>query len=162
MNFGHFARYVLCVSLYYSGVLLLVRAAEAAPPPAGRDPGVPQLFRGPPNYLELAVPSRADGEADGVSAQAYHVLTLSQMLAAKRRPRGSAGTTAVITVDDGYADNFEPLLDAAPQAGAPSTLFVTTDCIDAGDPTAVMWIILSVHHATADRIEVPELGLGPL
>ena len=92
----------------------------------------------------------------------FKVRTLSSVLAVWDGATGLRGDTAVITVDDGYADNFQPLIEAATKFGAPSTLYLTTNCIDTGQPTTVMWVMLAIHHAAVESIDLPEIGRGAM
>ena len=89
----------------------------------------------------------------------YRVQTLSSVVSASNSATGFRGDVVVITADDGYADNFQPLIEAAIKFEAPSTLYVTTNCIDVGEPTTVMWVMLVVHYAAAQSIDLPEIGL---
>jgi peptidoglycan/xylan/chitin deacetylase (PgdA/CDA1 family) len=67
---------------------------------------------------------------------------------------------AVVTVDDGYADNFDPLYRALTEHNVSATVYLTTGCIDSQEPTPIMWVMLAVHHATVSEIELPDAGIG--
>ena len=162
MKFGHVARYLLCLFLYYCGILFVARGLR-------RLRGKHRLvilayhsFSDAVCYLDMAVSPSLFIKQVEYLCKAYRVQALSDALATSERATGVGADTAVITVDDGYADNFQPLLQAATEFAAPSTLYLTTNCIDEREPTAVMWIMLAIHHATVDSIKLPEIGFGTL
>lgn len=157
----HVARYVLCVSLYYSGALFLARAIRRA---RGRRRVVIlayHSFSDSLRYLDMAIPPSLFLEQVRYLRSAFGTFTASDALAPGGAAAGVRGDVAVVTVDDGYADNLEPLLEAARTHGVPATVYLTTGCIDARQPTTAMWIMLAVHHAAGESIELPEAGIGP-
>ena len=160
MRARHFGRYLLCLCLYYSGILFLARAARLR---RGRYRLVVlayHSFSDGISYLDMAVPPSLFREQLRYLCRAFKVRSLSSALASRRGENGVRSDTAVITVDDGYADNFQPLMDAAVTLGAPSTLYLTTGCIDTRRPTTVMSVMLAVHHAAVESIDLSEFGLG--
>lgn len=162
MSARHFGRYLLCLCLYYSGIMFLARAARLW---RGRYRLVVlayHSFSDGISYLDMAVPPSLFREQLRYLCREFKVRSLSSALAAWQGESGVRGDTAVITVDDGYADNFQPLMDAAVTLGAPSTLYLTTGCIDARRPTTFMSVMLAVHHAAVKSIDLSEFGLGAM
>jgi peptidoglycan/xylan/chitin deacetylase (PgdA/CDA1 family) len=162
MSARYLARYLLCLGLYYSGIVFLARAARLW---RGRYRLVVlayHSFSDGISYLDMAVPPSLFREQLRYLCRAFKVRSLSSVLAAWQGKSGVQGDTAVITVDDGYADNFQPLMDGAVTFGAPSTLYLTTGCIDARRPTTVMSVMLAVHHAAVKSIDLSEFGLGAM
>ena len=160
MKVRHLVKYLLCVFLYYSGILFLRRTARVW---RGRYRLVVlayHSFSDEISYLDMAVPPSLFREQLRYLCSAFKVESLSALLAAWRGKTPVQADTAVITVDDGYADSFRPLMDAATAFGAPSVLYLTTGCIDARRPTTVMWVMLAVHHAAVNSIDLSEFGLG--
>jgi peptidoglycan/xylan/chitin deacetylase (PgdA/CDA1 family) len=111
-------------------------------------------------YLDMAVSPELFRKQTRYLAEVFRVKTLTSAVAALNNSKGLPGDTAVITVDDGYADNFQPLLEAVTEFGTPSTLYLTTDCIDLARPTTVMWIMLAIHHAEVESIDLSDTGCG--
>jgi len=72
----------------------------------------------------------------------------------------SMQSVAVVTVDDGYADNYGPLHRALTEHNVAATVYLTTGCIDSQEPTPIMWVMLALHHATVSEIELPDAGIG--
>ncbi len=67
-------------------------------------------------------------------------------------PRPSKRRFVVITLDDGYADNFTCALPILEKFNAPFTLYVTTDLVERGG--SLWWIGLERLIARNDAIEV--------
>jgi peptidoglycan/xylan/chitin deacetylase (PgdA/CDA1 family) len=162
MKLRHVARYALCVSLYYSGVLSMARAIRRA----RRRPRVVILayhsFSDSVRYLDMAISPSLFMEQLRYLRRSFRTLTVSDFLALGDSVTHAADDIALVTVDDGYADNFGPLVEAARTHGVPATVYLTTGCIDTGEPTTAMWIMLAIHHAAAESIDLPEAGVGPV
>ena len=161
MSVRHLARYVLCLGLYYLGIVFLSRTVR-------RWRGNRRVvilayhsFSDCLRYLDMAISPPLFIEQVRYLCKVFRVQTLSKALAAWDNATDLWVDTAVITVDDGYADNFQPLVEVMTKFDAPSTLYVTTNCIDIGQPTPVMWVMLAVHHATVETIDLSEIGRGP-
>lgn len=110
-------------------------------------------------YLNMAVPASLFEEQIRYLQATFQAQTLSIWLSSEDKGRLSSDDVVIITVDDGYADNYEPLLAAAGR-GVPSTLFITTGCIDTADPTSVWMVMLAIHYASIDAIDLRSEGLG--
>jgi peptidoglycan/xylan/chitin deacetylase (PgdA/CDA1 family) len=160
MKLRHAARYLLCVSLYYSGALFLARAIRRA---RGKRRVVIlayHSFSDSVRYLDMAISPSLFREQVRYLRSSFRTLTVSEFLALGEGTPHESRDIALVTVDDGYADNFGPLVEAAGTHGVPATVYLTTGCIDAGQPTAAMRIMLAIHHATRESIELPEAGIG--
>lgn len=162
MKVGHLARYLLCLCLYYSGVYFMVHNIRRAHGHYRVVILAYHSFSDSIRYLDMAVPPSLFMEQVRYLRKTFSVRTLSNFLAVFHSSSGISGDSAVITIDDGYADNFRPLVEAVEKFGAPSTVFLTTDCIDRRQPTSVMWIMLAVHHATVELIDLPDIGIGTM
>ncbi len=155
------ARYLLCFCLYYSGVFFLARSMRRL---LGRYQVVVlayHSFSNDLNYLDMAIPAPLFLSQVRALRKAFNVQTLSDFLASYDQATDIKEDYAVITVDDGYSDNLQPLMEAAEKYGAPSTVYLTTDCIDLRQPSAAMWLMLAIHYATAESIMLPKIGIGP-
>ena len=162
MKLRYLAKYVLCICLYYSGIFFLARAIRQWRGNYRVMILTYHSFSDHVRYLDMAVSPSLFTEQVQYLCKVFRVQTLSSVLAARESTPSFRGDLAVITVDDGYADNFQPLVEAATRFGAPSTLYLATHCIDAGEPTTVMWIMLAVHHAAVDSVDLSAVGLGPV
>jgi peptidoglycan/xylan/chitin deacetylase (PgdA/CDA1 family) len=112
-------------------------------------------------YLDMAVPAPLFLKQVQYLSKAFRVRTLSKCLAAYERRATSRHDYVAITVDDGYADNFNTLMEAVEKYDVPSTVYLTTDCIDRREPSAALWIMLAIHHAKVAVIHLPELVTEP-
>lgn len=162
MEVRYLARYLLCFCLYYFGIVFLARAIR-------RWRGKHRLvilayhsFSDRIRYLDMAVSPSLFMEQVRYLSKVFKVQTLSSALEAWDGAAGLRSDTAVITVDDGYADNFHPLVEATSKFGAPSTLYLTTSCIDTGQPATVMWVMMAIHYAAVESIDLPEIGRGAI
>ena len=66
-----------------------------------------------------------------VVSSGLQVLTVGQLVAARREGRALNGSTVVITCDDGYADTREAFAPTLLDAGLRATVYVSTGTIDA-------------------------------
>lgn len=64
----------------------------------------------------------------------YNVVSLAQLLDARRTGRGLPPCALLVTFDDGWADNVEHALPALQQAGLPALMFVVADAIGRWQP----------------------------
>lgn len=91
-------------------------------------------------------------------ARTYNVLPLSE--AAQRLQAGTLpAAAAVITFDDGYADNFQVAWPILQRYALPATFFIATAFLDGGS----MWnddIIETVRHMPAGELDLGVFGLG--
>lgn len=71
-------------------------------------------------------------------------------------PRPSKRRFVVITLDDGYADNFTCALPVLERFNAPFTVYVTTDMVERGG--YLWWIGLERLIAQNDALEVAPMG----
>jgi len=162
MKMRRVAKYFLCVFLYYSGIVLLARVARAWRGSHRLVVLAYHSFSDSIGYLDMAVPPALFREQLRYLCGTFKVRSLSAVLAEWDARAGLKADTAVITVDDGYADNFGPLTEAAVAFQSPCTLYLTTGCIDARRPTAVMQVMLAVHYASTSSVDLSEFGLGPM
>ena len=156
------AKYMLCLFLYYSGILFLFRFIRKV---RGKHRVVILAYHSFSEkflYLDMSVPPSIFFEQVGYLCRSFQVKILSKLLTDLASESGISEDVAVITVDDGYEDNFVPLSEIAKKFHARSTVYLTTDCIDLGEPTTVMWIMMAIHHAATSTIHIPEISLDPL
>ena len=161
MLFVHWVKYVAAVLVYYSGLFWALRMFRRW----RRGGRVVVLtyhsFSETMSYLNMAVPASLFLEQVRYLQNTFRAKTLSGWLSSGDESQMFSDDVVILTVDDGYADNYEPLLAAADR-GTPSTLFVTTDCIDTAEPTSVWMVMLAIHHASTDAIDLRSEGLGIL
>ncbi len=161
MSFAHWVKYVAAVLLYYSGLFWAMRVFRRWRLGGRVVVLTYHSFSETMSYLNMAVPASLFLKQVRYLQGAFRVQTLSGWLSSRDENQRFHDDVIIITVDDGYADNYEPLLAAADR-GAPSTLFVTTGCIDTAEPTSVWMVMLAIHHASADAIDLRNEGLDIL
>jgi peptidoglycan/xylan/chitin deacetylase (PgdA/CDA1 family) len=69
---------------------------------------------------------------------------------------------AAVTVDDGYADNYEHIFPIAREQNVPITIFVATDYLDSGRLPWPTRISALTHFASANRCYVPASEGSPV
>jgi len=108
-------------------------------------------------YLNRMPPDRFRAQVRYLKAN-YDVVAISDGLesltsdgagARRRRPM------AAITVDDGYADNFQHIFPIAREEGVPVTIFLATDYLDSGRLPWPTRISALLHFATALHCPMP-------
>ena len=90
-------------------------------------------------------------------ATAFRVVSLDDAVAGLNDGTLPA-RTAVITFDDGYADNYSLAMPALRRAGMPATFFIATGFLDGG----IMFndaVIECVRQANGDQIDLSAFGL---
>jgi peptidoglycan/xylan/chitin deacetylase (PgdA/CDA1 family) len=90
----------------------------------------------------------------------YRILGLHEAEEVIKRNQKLKEDVFVITLDDGYVDNYYNVFTIAKQYGISVTIYLTTECINQGWPTFVYWVILAVHNAQEKRIDLSARGLG--
>lgn len=161
MVFAHCVKYLAAVLIYYSGLFLVLRAFRRWRVGGRVVVLTYHSFSETMGYLNMAVPTSLFEEQMRYLQDTFQAQTLSGWLSSEDKSQLSSDDVVIITVDDGYADNYEPLLAAADR-GVPSTLFITTGCIDTAEPTSVWMVMLAIHYASADAIDLRSEGLGVL
>ena len=87
----------------------------------------------------------------------YAVCTLPEAHAYLQGERSPVDRPSlVLTIDDGYADNFELLVPALASLGIPATFFVTTSFIDEGRPPWPVEIAAILRSAATKELNWPE------
>ena len=85
----------------------------------------------------------------------FRVLSLAEMVEELASPTRDRSPKAVVTFDDGYANNLvacEMLADA----GLPWSLFISTGPVGGGNPILPVELCLLILHGRAEQIEVLE------
>jgi peptidoglycan/xylan/chitin deacetylase (PgdA/CDA1 family) len=93
-------------------------------------------------------------------ARSFNLMTVGEAHA-RWQAGGLPSRAAVITFDDGYADNATVALPILQRHGVPATFFVASGFLDGGR----MWndtVIESVRRAPAGPVDLGFLGLGTL
>ena len=88
----------------------------------------------------------------------FEILSLEQLVRDLQQGRSLPKKAAVITFDDGYRDNYVYAFPILRKYAVPPTFFLTTSYI--GGSKLFWWdkVGYLVHHTTAARLEVEELG----
>jgi peptidoglycan/xylan/chitin deacetylase (PgdA/CDA1 family) len=85
----------------------------------------------------------------------YHVVSLEQVLRARRDGARLPSRALLITFDDGWLDNADYALPALRRAGLPAVMFVAADAVGAGQPFFQERVIAAWRRG---RLSVPALA----
>jgi peptidoglycan/xylan/chitin deacetylase (PgdA/CDA1 family) len=153
-----FARKFLFRSLYASGALGLyhrLRNADSLTVVMFHRtlrPGDPRWATCDPDYTldeSLFVESLA------FFARHYHVVSLDQVLRARRDGMQLPPRALLISFDDGWLDNVDYALPALQRSGLPAVMFVAADAVGAGQP---FWQERAIAAWRAGRLTVDALA----
>lgn len=91
--------------------------------------------------------------------RAYRPVPLDAILGPVRAGRAPAPGTVAVTLDDGYADNFEHAFPVLRDLRVPATVYVVSETIDAGPVLWMSELRAAVMATTKDALRV-EIGGG--
>lgn len=119
----------LCAVLYYSGLIALI--ARWCPP---RTPIILAAHRvtADDDPFFPGIPRRRFAAEVRHLARHYHVRPLTEVVEAIVSGRPLRRGTVAITLDDGFADNFELAWPILKKHGVPATVFLVTDSVEHG------------------------------
>ena len=89
----------------------------------------------------------------------YTPMRFDEVLGHIDRGRDLPKGAVLVTFDDGYDDNHRVAFPILGELGMSAMFFVSTGYIDSGKPYAFDWLVHMVSVSTAERLQVPELGL---
>jgi peptidoglycan/xylan/chitin deacetylase (PgdA/CDA1 family) len=89
-------------------------------------------------------------------ARAYTPVPLATVVDALGRGVEPPGGTVVVTLDDGYADNYDHAFPVLRDTGVPATVYVATEAVDGGPAlwTAELRASVMLSAAAAVRVEI--------
>lgn len=92
----------------------------------------------------------------------YHVISLEDLLRARRDRTGLPRRALLITFDDGWLDNIDYALPALQRAGLPAVMFVAVDAVGARQPFYQEQIIAAwrLGRLTVDALSTTVVDLG--
>lgn len=111
-------------------------------------------------YLNRMPPARFTRQMRYL-ARHYEVVDCMEGLA-RLEARQATGPMVAVTIDDGYADNFEHAWPALQDAGVPATIFLATDYLDKGRMPWPTQVSALLHHATRQTLELADMDVLPL
>lgn len=83
----------------------------------------------------------------------YTTVTLEDLSLAITAKRELPSRPVIITLDDGYRDNYEHAFPILRELGLTATIFVATDFVDRGDPNYLSWPMIAEMDAAGIRFE---------
>jgi peptidoglycan/xylan/chitin deacetylase (PgdA/CDA1 family) len=152
-------KFALAVLIYYSGGLSLFRRWRA-------HRHGPQLrilayhsVADSPRYLNMSVPCASFARQMRHLSQHYHAVTMREIEALLERGEPPTRDLVVVTLDDGYRDNYSQALPLAVAYGIPLTMFVATYYVDSDTPTLIYALMLAFDATVTARVDLTDLGL---
>lgn len=151
---------ILSLGLYYAGgVWLFRKLSRWRHGPRVRVLAYHGVNDGP-NYLDLFMDVEKFEEQIVFLKRNYDVIALDHLVDLLRRGERPSRDSVVITLDDGFKDYYETVLPLAVKHQVPMTIFLTTGCLDSGQPTFVYFLILAMERARSGSLDLTDLGLG--
>ena len=111
------------------------------------------VYSGTMSATPDAFPAQLDLVADR-----FNVVAMDRLVAWLKGTTDLPKRPAVITFDDGYADNSTFALPALRERGLPATIFLTTSLIGSGDASWWDRLAYGFHHTAVTDVEIPTLG----
>lgn len=111
------------------------------------------LFR--PNVS--AAPETFAQQMDYLRAR-YNVISLERLAAWLRGEAALPPRAALITFDDGYADNLQHAFPILKARGLPAVIFLTTGFLETARPFYWDWVAYCFHHTRRQAVSLPLLG----
>jgi len=159
---AYLVRYCASVLVFYSGLLALYRVVR-------RHLGSPRAlilayhgFRSDLPFIEMFMPPEIFRKQVAYLTRAFDVMSLGEYVTARQTDVRRLRDVAVITADDGYADNHAVMMPIVREFGVRMTVFVTTDCVSSGSPTTVAALMVAISSARVPVLRLPEYGLPSL
>lgn len=153
-------KFAAAVLVYYSGGLALFRRWRASK--SGHQLRI-LAYHGiadEPRYLSMCVPVRQFARQMRFIASQYRAVTMEaieRVLDSGRPPREDL---VVITLDDGYRDNYTHAFRIAGEHGIPITVYLATGYVDSGKPTFIHALMLAVDAGRTDTLDLSDAGVG--
>lgn len=150
-------KWFIAIAVYYGGVLAIFRR--------WRGPVVRILAYHAVNdeldYLNLFVSPTKFRKQMRHLARHYRTVTMHGVEDVLDRDRPEQDLVAV-TLDDGYRDNLDQAFPIAQSEGIPLTIYLATGYVDTGRPTFILSLILAVHYARKEFLDLSHRGLDTL
>lgn len=83
----------------------------------------------------------------------YHVVSLQELIEARRTNTSLPGNSVVLTFDDGYASNYELAYPLLREYHLPATVFVTTGFLDGEDMLWFQRVDLALGHTRRESVD---------
>ena len=123
-------------------------------------PGDPRWSTCDPDYT---LPESLFVASLGFFARHYRVVSLDQVLEARRDGTRLPPRALLITFDDGWLDNVDYALPALQRSGLPAVMFVAADAVGAGQPFWQERMIAALRAGNAPHImQVFEVGTATM
>src|SRR5437867_3726843 len=152
-------KYILCLLLYYSGILFLFKKAK-------KFIGTSEIriisYHGVndgPFYINMFISKQKFESQIKHLKRHFKIIGMAEAEEIIKSKKRMDDDFVVITLDDGYKDNYENVFPIAVKYRIPMTIYLTTGCITDGCPTTVYYLILAVHWTAEKNLDLSSLGL---
>lgn len=159
---GYLVRYAASLAAYYTGFLWLFRVGRRALSGARVRILAYHGFRDELPYIEMFMPPGLFRRQVIQLRRMGEVISLADYLAVREGGQQLTRDAYVVTMDDGYRDNFEVAMPLCRDLAMPMAVFVTTNCLEAGHPTFVAALILAIDQTDRLQIRLPRYGVPTL
>lgn len=116
-----------------------------------------------PTQLPMSVtPSDFEGQMEWLKANNYTTVSLYDLIGALNTGTQVPAKPIVITLDDGYQDNYQNAFPILRSLGMTATFFIVTDYADKGLPDYMTWDELQDMAANGMSIELHGVQHAPM
>jgi len=105
-----------------------------------------------------ATPQNFSHQMDTISRN-YNVVSVSEVIAWLKGDSRLPRYPALITFDDGYADNYEHAFPVLQARGIPAVIFLTTNIIGSVQPFFWDRVAYALYYTPLQRADLPGLGV---
>lgn len=159
LTVGYSVRLWISLAVYYTGLLWVFRTIRRALYGANVRILAYHGFRDGLPYIEMFMPPELFRRQVAQLCRMGDVLSLTDYLEARGGSCRQMRDVFLITMDDGYRDNFEVALPLCRTHGISMTVFVTTDCLQKDRPTFVAALILAIEQTDRSEMRLPKFGV---
>jgi peptidoglycan/xylan/chitin deacetylase (PgdA/CDA1 family) len=155
-------KYCLAAILYYTGFVAIFRWARRK---LGKADFKILAYHGiddRPNIIDLFVPVKLFSRQIQFLKSSYDVISLDDAVARLKSDNWFDHDTMVITIDDGYRDNYEHVWPILESNQTPALIYLTTEPLDSGFTTFIDALLRAIENTAEASIDMSEYGLGRL
>lgn len=153
-------KFAVAVLVYYSGGLALFRRWRASMRGHQLRLLAYHGIADAPRYLSMCVPVQHFARQMRFIGSHYHAVSMKEVERLLDSGHPPQHDTVIVTLDDGYRDNYTHAFPIAAEHGIPITVYLATGYIDSGKPTFIHALMLAIDASRTETLDLTDPGLG--